>query len=305
MDLLVAMRTFRRVVELQSFNKAGEELGQSNASVSKQVRQLEERLGTVLILRTTRRMSLSETGRGYFAECCRILDELDDLERATSGEAGEINGRLRVNAPLSFGLTVLAPVLARFMKRHPQLKVDMTLDDHVLDVVSEGFDVSIRVRAALADSSLIARRIGDVEQILCAAPDFLATNGTPATLDELRNHDCLIYRLADQPGHWEFEGPDGATSVELQPRFVADNSLMLGAMIKSGLGIGGLPSFIAEPLLESGELIRVLPQHRLARRGIYVVYPTNRLLLPKVKAFAEFLTDALRQVDLSTDSLPR
>ncbi|OCP00617.1 MULTISPECIES: LysR family transcriptional regulator [unclassified Ensifer] len=295
MDLLAVMRSFRRVVELQSFNKAAEELGQSNASISKQIRQLEQRLGTVLILRTTRRMSLSENGRGYFAECCRLLDELDHLERTTSGEAGEVNGRLRLNAPLSFGLTVLAPMLARFMTLHPQLKVDMTLDDHVLDVVSEGFDVSIRVRAALTDSSLIARRLGDIEQIICAAPGYLASHGTPTAVSDLKNHDCLTYRLADQPGSWVLEGPNGAASVDLPARFVADNSLMLSEMIQSGIGIGVLPSFIADPLLASGRLLRVLPGHQLAQRGIYVVYPTNRLLLPKVKVFTEFLAAEFRQ----------
>ncbi|HEV7305096.1 LysR family transcriptional regulator [Ensifer sp.] len=298
MDLLAAMRSFRRVIELQSFNKAAEELGLSNASISKQIRQLEERLGTALIVRTTRRMSLSETGRGYFAECCRILDELDHLERTTSGEAGAVNGRMRLNAPLSFGLTILAPMLARFMTLHPQLKIDMTLDDHVLDVVSEGFDVSVRVRKALTDSSLIARRLGNVEQIICAAPAYLAASGTPATVSELRHHDCLTYRLSDQPGSWVLEGPEGATGIDLPARFVADNSLMLSEMIQAGLGIGVLPSFIANPLLASGGLVRILPEHALAQRGIYVVYPTNRLLLPKVKVFTDFLAGEIRQAGL-------
>ncbi|WP_457580362.1 LysR substrate-binding domain-containing protein [Ensifer canadensis] len=295
MDLLAAMRSFRRVVELQSFSKAAEEQLQSNASISKQIRQLEGRLGTVLIVRTTRRMSLSESGRSYFTECCRLLDELDDLERKTSGETGDINGRLRINAPLSFGLTVLAPMLARFMMLHPQLKVDMTLDDHVLDIVSEGFDVSIRVRAALADSSLIARRLGEVEQFICAAPAYLSANGTPTEVNDLKNHHCLAYRLADQPGSWVLEGPDGATSIELPARFVADNSLMLANMIQSGIGIGALPSFIANPLLDGGKLVRILPQQKLALRNINAVYPTNRLLQSKVKVFTEFLASELRQ----------
>lgn len=298
MDLLTAMRSFRRVVELQSFNKAADELGQSNASISKQIRQLEERLGTVLILRTTRRMSLSETGRGYFSECCRLLDELDNLERETSGEAGEINGRLRINAPLSFGLAVLAPMLARFMRLHPQLKVDMTLDDHVLDVVSEGFDVSIRVRATLTDSSLIAKRLGEVEQIICASPEYLSANGTPATVGDLTSHQCLSYRLADQPGNWVLEGSSGTLSIDLPARFAADNSLMLCEMIQSGIGIGALPSFIASPLLANGRLVRVLPQYGLAQRGIYAVYPTNRLLQPKVRAFTDFLASEMREAGL-------
>lgn len=189
-------------------------------------------------------------------------------------------------------------MLARFMTLHPQLKVDMTLDDHVLDVVSEGFDVSIRVRAALTDSSLIARRLGDIGQVICAGPGYLADNGTPATVGDLKSHQCLTYRLADQPGSWRLEGPDGAVMIDLPARFVADNSLMLSEMIQAGIGIGVLPSFIAKPLLAEGKLCQVLPGHKLAERGIYAVYPTNRLLLPKVKAFTEFLASEMRQAGL-------
>ncbi|NQD94317.1 LysR family transcriptional regulator, partial [Pseudomonas sp. CrR25] len=147
MDLFSTMRTFRRVVELDSFGKAAEDLGQSTAAVSKQVRQLEARLGTLLLLRTTRRMSLSETGRAYYAECCRLLDELEALERTTVEGSEDVSGNLRINAPLSFSHKVLSPLLAQFMARYPRLSVELTLDDRLLDVVAEGFDVSLRIRA--------------------------------------------------------------------------------------------------------------------------------------------------------------
>ncbi|ERO64996.1 hypothetical protein P308_21210 [Pseudomonas piscis] len=179
MDVLMAMRTFRRVVERASFSLAAADLGQSTAAVSKQVRQLEERLGSLLILRTTRRMSLSEAGQSYFTECCHLLDELDALERATQAGSSEPGGRLRVNAPLSFGLKVLSPILVAFMQRYPQLQVDLTLNDQVLDVVGEGFDVSLRIRRQLEDSSLIARHLGQVEQVICAAPAYLQAQGAP------------------------------------------------------------------------------------------------------------------------------
>lgn len=263
MDLLAAMRTFRRVVERDSFSQAAADLGQSTAAVSKQVRQLEARLGALLIQRTTRRMRLSETGRAYFAECCRLLDELDALERATAAGTDEISGR-RVNAPLSFGLKVLSPLLVTFMARYPQVQVELTLDDRLLDVVSEGFDVSLRIRSALTDSYLIARRLGEVEQTICAAPAYLAARGTPRTVEDLRSHDCLAYQLADYPGSWHLEGPQGTTSIEVPARFSANNSLLLSDMLLAGLGIGALPSFIALPLLARGELVRVLPEHLCA-----------------------------------------
>jgi DNA-binding transcriptional LysR family regulator len=295
MDLLAHMRVFRRVVERNSFSKAAEDLRQSTAAVSKQVRQLEERLGSLLIIRTTRRMSLSETGRAYFTECCRLLDELDALERATAAGGGELEGRLRVNAPLSFGLKVLSPVLAQFMARYPQLTLELTLDDSLRDVVAEGFDVSLRIRTTLVNSTLIARRLGEVEQIICAAPSYLTARGTPLHVENLREHDLLAYRLADHPGSWRLEGPEGIVNIELPARFSVDNSLMLCDMLLAGLGIGALPLFVARPAIERGELIQVLPEHKLARRGIYVLYPSSRHLQQKVSVFVDFLAKALKK----------
>jgi DNA-binding transcriptional LysR family regulator len=185
-------------------------------------------------------------------------------------------------------------VLAQFMARYPQLAVELTLDDHLLDVVAEGFDVSLRIRATLADSTLIARRLGEVEQIICAAPGYLAARGTPLSIEDLRQHDLLAYRLADHPGSWRLDGPEGAVNIELPARFSVDNSLMLSDMLLAGVGIGALPSFVARPALERGELIQVLPQHELARRSIYALYPSSRHLQQKVRVFVDFLAAALR-----------
>lgn len=293
MDVLVAMRTFRRVVERDSFSLAAVDLGQSTAAVSKQVRQLEERLGSLLLLRTTRRMSLSEAGQAYFNECCHLLDELDALERATQVGASEPSGRLRVNAPLSFGLKVLSPILVAFMQRYPELKVELTLDDRLLDVVGEGFDVSLRIRSHLPDSSLIARRLGEVEQVICASPAYLHANGTPQNVDDLREHSCLAYRLAEHPGSWHLQGPQGNTRLELPVRMAVDNSLMLGDLLQAGMGIGALPSFIAQPLLDSGQLVQVLPEQSMPRRSIYALYTSHRHVSQKVRVFVDFLAGAL------------
>ncbi|MEN5093671.1 LysR family transcriptional regulator [Pseudomonas protegens] len=294
MDVLMAMRTFRRVVERASFSQAAADLGQSTAAVSKQVRQLEERLGSLLILRTTRRMSLSEAGQSYFNECCHLLDELDTLERATQAGSREPGGRLRINAPLSFGLKVLSPILVAFMQRYPQLQVDLTLNDQVLDVVGEGFDVSLRIRRQLEDSTLIARHLGQVEQVICAAPTYLQAQGTPSAIADLHRHRCLAYRLAEHPGRWQLEGPEGQTRLELPVHFAVDNSLLLSEMLVAGLGIGALPDFVAQPLLDSGQLLRVLPEQRLPSRQIYALYPSQRHLSQKVRVFVDFLVEALQ-----------
>ncbi|AMS17119.1 LysR family transcriptional regulator [Pseudomonas chlororaphis] len=304
MDVLAAMRTFRRVVERASFSLAANDLGQSTAAVSKQVRQLEEHLGSLLLLRTTRRMSLSDAGQAYFSECCHLLDELTALECATRAGTREPGGRLRVNAPLSFGLKVLSPILADFMRRYPQFRIDLTLDDRLLDVVGEGFDVSLRIRRQLTDSSLIARRLGEIEQVICAAPAYLQAKGSPQTVDELREHSCLAYRLAEHPGHWQLEGPQGSRRLELPVRFAVDNSLMLSDMLQAGLGIGALPSFIAQPLLDSGQLQRVLPCYSMPRRTIYAVYASNRHVSQKIRFFVDFLAQALGPLQEADQAAP-
>ncbi|NQD95323.1 LysR family transcriptional regulator, partial [Pseudomonas sp. CrR25] len=190
---------------------------------------------------------------------------------------------------------VLSPLLAQFMARYPRLSVELTLDDRLLDVVAEGFDVSLRIRAELVDSSLIARRLGETAQILCASPDYLEAQGIPAKLEDLHNHACLAYRLADHPGHWRLEGPQGEVSVQLPARFSADNSLILCDVLLAGTGIGALPSFIAQPLLDNGQLRRVLPDYHFSRRGIYALYSSKRHVPRKVRAFVDFLAEALAQ----------
>ncbi|HZH28281.1 MAG TPA: LysR family transcriptional regulator [Azospirillaceae bacterium] len=304
MDLISAMRSFRRVAERESFSKAAEDLNLSPAGLSKQIRLLEERLGVVLIQRTTRRMSLTETGRLYYQECSRLLDEFDELEHTISADANDVSGRLRVNVPLSFGLTVLSPLLPEFTKTYPDLRIELTLSDQLLDVVGAGFDVSIRVRAELADSSLIAHRLADVEQVICAAPSYLAARGVPATAGDLHHHDCLVYTLADNRGTWRLNGPGGEVSIMPPTRFSANNSLMLRDMLLAGMGIGALPSFLAEPLLQTKALVQVLPDHTFPKRHIYAVYATNRHLQRKVRAFVDFLAKSLHRPARNSEGRP-
>jgi DNA-binding transcriptional LysR family regulator len=293
MDKLAAMHAFRRVVERGSFSKAAEELGLSPAGIGKQVRWLEQGLNAALLLRTTRTMRLTDTGRAYFQECCRLLDELEELERSTSGEQAAMKGRVRINAPMSLSLVVLPPLLARFMDQYPEIDVELTMADRLLDVVAEGFDLSLRVRTTLPDSSLVIRSAGKVEQWLCASPSYLREHGTPQVPHDLLAHQALAFRLAEAPGVWRLEGEGGMVEIEPPVRMWLDNSLMLGQMLAAGQGVGSLPSFIARPMLANGTLERVLPTWQLQPRVAYIVYPGNRHLQTKVRTLSDFLAAEL------------
>jgi DNA-binding transcriptional LysR family regulator len=245
MDSLTPLRAFRRIVELGSIARAADALDLSSAALSKQLRALEAQLGAVLIQRTTRRMSLTDTGRAYYAECCRLLDGFDTLEQSVRAQSQQVTGRLRVNAPLSFALSTLAPLLARFMQRHPQLQIDLSMEDRLVDAVGQGFDVSIRLSAELADSSLIARRLASLSQMLCASPAYLQQHGRPASVAALRGHALLNYSLAQA---------DDGLQVPSEARASVNNSLMLRELLVAGMGIGALPSFLARPAIAQGQL---------------------------------------------------
>lgn len=294
MDTFNYMRAFRRIVELGSLAKAAEDLDMSSAGLSKQLRALEAHLGAVLIQRTTRKMSLTDTGAAYYAECCRLLDALDALEKSVRRQSGRVSGRLRVNAPVSFALSVLSPLLARFLRQYPDLRLDLAMEDRLVDAVGQGFDVSIRLRAQLDDSSLIARRLASLTQVLCAAPSYLERRGVPDSVDALRGHDILSYSLADSPGPVPEEDAGQPADPLGGPALIqVNNSLMLRDLLEAGLGIGALPSFLAGPALAAGRLARVLPELPGSPRQVYAVYPTSRHLQPKVKAFVDFLAEHL------------
>ena len=298
MDTFNTMRTFRRIVELGGLAKAAEDLGISPAGLSKQLRALEAHLDTVLIQRTTRSMSLTDTGRTYYADCCRLLDELDVLERSIKQQSQRVTGKLRVNAPLSFAISVLSPLLAEFLQQYPDLQLDLVMEDRLVDAVAHGFDVSIRLRNTLEDSSLIARRLASLEQKLCAAPSYLEKYGIPASATDLQRHKMLSYSLAHTQGITADDDRDKQETGNIALLSGAEhsqvnNSLMLRDLLIAGLGIGALPSFLADPALHDGRLQRILPALVNEPRHIYAVYPTSRHLQPKVKAFVDFLASRL------------
>lgn len=295
MDKLSVMKAFCRIVERSSFTRAAEDLGVSAALLSRDVKLLEQSLGCRLLTRTTRTMSLTGNGRLYYDEACRLLAEMAQMEDRVRAGAGTVSGRLRINAPQSFGVTVLAPILPDFLAQYPDLNLTLSLDDRVVDMIEGGFDLSIRVRPDLPDSGLIARPVAPVRQALFAAPAYLAANGAPTGPRDLAGHQTLEFLHSSASGQWELTGPEGTTPVPLQSRHMIGSSLALRDMLIAGMGIGTLPDFISDAPEAAGDLIRVLPQHTLPPRQIYAVTASRLAADAKTAAFLDFLQAALRK----------
>lgn len=294
MDKLSVMHAFRRIVERGSFSRAAEDLGVSPALLSREIKLLEESLGSTLLTRTTRSMSLTDAGRLYYDEAAGILDAVSGVEARIREGAGAVRGHLRVNASSSFGQTVIAPFLPGFLKAYPELMLTLSMDDRVVDMVEGGFDVSIRIRSAMPDSALVARKVGTMRQRIFAAPDYLARAGTPERPQDIPNHPVIGFLLADHLTHWSLEGPEGTISIELDPKVRVGNSLVLRDLLIAGQGIGTLPDFVSNEPEARGELVRVLPGWELPAPVIFAVTASRLGMDARVTAFLDHLRAALR-----------
>ncbi|MEC5163877.1 MULTISPECIES: LysR family transcriptional regulator [unclassified Janthinobacterium] len=295
MDQLAALRALRRVVELGSFTKAGAALGVSHTAVSRHVSHLEAHLGAQLLNRTTRRFALTEAGQRYYDASRQILDALDAADRAAAEQQARPAGSLRINAPMAFGALELAHWLPQFLARYPELRIDLVCNDRIVDLIEDGFDVALRLTSKLPDSTLIARRLASSGVALVAAPAYLERHGAPRTPQELLAHNCLSYTLAAQPRDWDFTGPDGAAHhVSVQGNLQANTGIALCAAAVGGLGIAAAAAFIVRDELAGGGLVRVLPDYAIAPRELYALYPQNRHLSPKVRAFVDFAAELYR-----------
>lgn len=293
MNKLAAMQTFRRVAELGGFAAAARDLDLSNAAVSKHVRELELELGAVLFARTTRRLSLTEAGRTYLAHCVRILDQITAAEEELGDLRGRPRGRLRINAPMSFGVLHVAPLLADFAARYPDIRLDLVLDDRVVDLVDAGFDVGLRVRASLPDSSLAARKLCDIARVVVAAPAYLERHGTPATPDDLAAHRLLGYSLADDPDRWLFREGGRVRAIEIDPFVRANSALALRELCLRGSGMGYTPRFVVGEDIRRGALVPLLADFPSPTYALHAVLPAGRTQAPKVRVFVDFLVERL------------
>ncbi|APP86585.1 LysR family transcriptional regulator [Xanthomonas hortorum pv. vitians] len=292
MDTLDAMRVFTAVAERSGFSAAADALDRSTASVTRQVAALEQRLGTRLLNRTTRRVSLTSAGTAYYQRCLQLLADLDDLEATVGAQALEPAGVLRVNAPVSYGIERLAALLPGFRARYPQVELDLSLSDRLVDMVEEGFDVAIRITRQPAPT-LIARQLGKVRLLTCAAPAYLARAGTPSHPSDLAGHECLLYHYSPNGDEVRLHGPDGDTTVRIHGGLRANNGHVLSAAAVAGQGIAMQPDFLADDHLAAGRLVRILPEYELADIGIFAVYTSRSHLAPKVRSFIDYLVETM------------
>ncbi|SDY37464.1 DNA-binding transcriptional regulator, LysR family [Collimonas sp. OK242] len=289
MDQLATMRAFRRVVETGSFTAAAAELNQSHTIVSRQVRQLELQLGAQLLNRTTRRFALTEAGQEYYERSRQIIDQIDDAAQAVSAHQARPSGTLRINAPMAFGTLELAQWLPQFILANPQLKVDLVCNDRLVDVIEEGFDVALRLTRSLPDSTLVAKRLTRCEILLAAAPAYLQRHGVPQQPGDLAQHNCLTYTLAQKSSEFQFYAADGSEHmVNVRGNLQANTGIALRSAALAGLGIAATSSFIVHEDLRRGDLLHILSDYTLKPRDLYAIYPQNRHLSPKVRAFVDF-----------------
>lgn len=278
---------FVTVVEAQSFTEAAQRLGMSVAQVSRQVSALEARLASRLLYRTTRRVSVTEAGQLYYQHCRPLLDGLQQAEQALSQAQGTPSGHLRITAPTYYGENVIAPLLSRFLQQHPLVSAELNLDNRKIDLVAQGYDLGIRL-GPMDESSLLLRQLGSRRHHVCASPDYLARHGSPHTLAELSQHQCLVGTI----DFWRFNDGEKLREVRVAGRLRCNSGGALLDAALLGLGLVQLPDYYVAPYLADGRLVAVLDGYTL-QDGIWAAWPRSRFLPPKLSALLEHLSAAL------------
>ncbi len=288
MDRFDALQTFIRVVDAGSFTLAAERMNTAKSMISRRISDLEAHLGVRLLNRTTRSLSLTESGRTLYQRALRLVADLEEVEATLSTQAAGLKGSLRIAAPLSFGLLHLGPAINDFAARHPDVRLFIDFNDRMVDLVEEGFDLALRI-SRLEDSSLIARKLTPIREVVCASPGYLERHGVPTTPKELEDHVCLRYtNVPDSP--WQYRAPDGSRgAVRIGARLEANNGDYLRDAAIAGFGVIRQPTFIVYKAIESGDLVPLLSDYSWSEIYAYAVYPSARHLSRRVRAFVEFL----------------
>ncbi len=287
MDRLTGMEVFVKAVESGSFSAAGEAMQMSSQLVGKHVQKLEQHLGVQLLHRSTRRQSLTDFGRIFYERARIILSEVETAESMAAETRAVPSGRLRINAPVSFGMRTLSPRLPEYMKVYQEVSVELTLANRAVDLIEEGYDAVFRV-GELSDSGLIARRLAPYRLVLCTAPSYLERRGPLISPWDLQKHECLGFSHTELRTHWTFEGPDGKEVVPVSSRLMVDHGEPLLCAALAGLGIMLQPMELVKKYLDDGRLVALLPGYPVPTRPLHVLYAPDRRLTPKLRSFIDF-----------------
>ncbi len=285
---LARLRAFVQVYEAGGFSAAAREHGRSKALLSKYVTDLEDELGVRLMNRTTRTLSLTEAGEAYYREVTQILQHLDDLDASITHQTAEARGLLRISAPRNFGEMTLAGALFAFLSANPDVSLDLRLEDRFVDLVDEGIDVALRI-SSLPDSSLIARKIADMRILICAAPEVIAEYGLPETPEALRAMPAIVDTNRPNLANWRFVDGGRTIPVHVSGRVQVNSPAAAAEAAAAGLGFAALPAYLADPLIEKGQLVSMLEPFMPPAPGLYAVYAHRRHLAGKVRALIDHL----------------
>ena len=283
---------FVAVVECGSFSLAAEKLGVTKSAVSKRVTQLEDELGIRLLNRTTRKLSLTEAGKRYYDHVSQALALAQQGMDAVTELQGEPKGKLKITAPMSFGVLYIAPIIAEFLEQFPKVTIDLQLEDQMVDLIEGEFDLAIRI-GNLPISNLVAKRLVNCKSVLCASPEYIKRNGSPKKPSDLIDHNCLVYSYFRGGSEWTFEQQHNELKVIPKGNFIVNNSEAIRRALIEGLGVGQLPTFLVSKDILSGKLQPIMTPYSLPEHAIYAVFPERKHLPHKVRAFMEFVADKL------------
>jgi len=289
MDVFLSMKVFRRVAETGNFSEVAREMEMTQPTVSKHVAALEKHLKIKLLNRSTRQINITDVGKQYYDSCINILDQLRETESLLQNQESVPTGCLRINTPITFGEICIVPHLWQFRAEYPDLNIDLIMDDHYVDLVKSAVDLAIRV-GPMADSSLVAKKIGDSPRVTVASPEYLANHGEPEDLQDLKNHDCIVYTLLTTLNEWHFTGPNGKESIRVKSNFSVNNPRTIREAVLQGQGIAVTPLWLIGKHLETGQAKIILKKYEPTPLEIHAVYPGRQFVPVKVHCFIDYIS---------------
>ncbi len=292
MDVLLSMKVFRRVAETGNFSEVAREMDISQPTVSKHIAALEKHLSVKLLNRSTRQLNLTDVGKQYYDRCIYILDELLETEAMLRNQESVPAGTLRINTPITFGEICVIPHFWRFLEKYPELSIDLIMDDRYVDLVKDGIDVAIRI-GPMTDSALIAKKIGNSPRVIIASPDYLSSHDEPSTLEDLSDHNCIVYTLLTTRNEWHFTGPNGKESILVNGRFSVNNPRTICEAVIAGQGIAVAPLWLISNAIKSEKVKVILKDYVPTPLEIHAVFPGRRYVPAKVRCFIDYLSKEL------------